>query len=96
MKNVYYIIDSTIFNNDEEMVKALFHGATIINDKADLEFSVKNTKLHIEHRFSGEEAINIKPTTWDTTHIVELMDDVVDKVANRQKWESIVDAVYRK
>lgn len=96
MKYVYYIVDSTIFNNDEELFKALIKGATIVNDKADLEFSIKNTRLHIEHRFSGEEPINIKPTLWKAEHIVAQMDDVVEKVANRNKGESLVDAVYGK
>ena len=96
MKNVYYIVDSTVFNNDEEMFKALIKGATIVNDKADLEFSIsKACKLHIEHRFSGEEPIDIKPTLWKAEYVVAQMDDVVDKVANRHKWESIADAVYR-
>lgn len=96
MKYVYYIVDSTIFNNDEELFKALIKGATIVNDKADLEFSIdKSTRLHIEHRFSGEEAINIKPTVWKAEHIVAQMDDVVEKVSNRKKGESLVDAVYK-
>lgn len=95
MKYVYYIVDSTIFNNDEDMFKALTKGATIVNDKADLEFSIKNCKLHIEHRFSGEDAIDIKPTLWKAENIIAQMDDVVAKVANRHKWESLTDAVYR-
>lgn len=96
MKYVYYIVDSTIFNNDEELFKALTKGTTIVNDKADLEFSIgKNCKLHIEHRFSGEEAINIKPTLWKAENIIAQMDDVVAKVANRHKWESLTEAVYR-
>ena len=39
MKHVYYVVDSTIFTNDEEMFKALAKGATIVNDDADLEFT---------------------------------------------------------
>lgn len=95
MKYIYYIVDSTVFNNDEELFKALIKGATIVNDKADLEFSIsKACKLHIEHRFNREEAIDIKPTLWKAEYIVAQMDDVVEKVSNR-KNESLVDAVYR-
>ena len=39
MKHVYYVVDSTIFNNDEDMFKALAKGAKIVNDDADLEFT---------------------------------------------------------
>lgn len=47
------------------------------------------------HRLKGEAPIDIKPTLWKAEYVVAQMDDVVDKVANRHKWESIADAVYK-
>ena len=57
MKYVYYIVDSTIFANDEDMFKALVKGATIVNDDADLEFTTtardNRAYLVATDKFSG-------------------------------------------
>ena len=74
----YYIMDSTIFSKAENMVKALFKGETILNDDANLAFSIKNGKIMIEHRLSGQKAF-MRPKTYNINHIAELMDTVVDK-----------------
>lgn len=74
----YYIMDSTIFSKAEDMVKALFKGETILNDDANLAFSVKGSKIMIEHTLSGQSAF-MRPKTYNINHIAELMDTVVDK-----------------
>lgn len=74
----YYILDSTIFNKAEDMVKALFKGETILNDDANLAFSIKGSKIMIEHRLSGQSAF-MRPKSYNANHIAELMDTVVEK-----------------
>lgn len=58
MKYVYYIVDSAIFNNDEDMFKALVKGATIVNDDADLKFTITRindeTWLVATDKFTGK------------------------------------------
>lgn len=57
MKYVYYMTDSTIFNNNEELFKALVKGATIVNDDANLKFTTtardNRAYLVAADKFSG-------------------------------------------
>ena len=57
MKYVYYVVDSTIFANDEDMFKALVKGATIVNDDANLKFTTtaRDCRVYIvaTDKFSG-------------------------------------------
>lgn len=88
MKQVYYITDSTIFNKDEEMVKALLKGETIVNDDADIKFHInKRNQIEIESFWTGEKAV-IKPTNWGVEYVVRIMDDVVGRLRNSKKWTS--------
>lgn len=87
-------MNSTIFNKDEELFKALTHGEVIVNDDADLMFSIKNNKLHIEHKFKDWNH-DIKPSTWSTPHIISIMDDIVEKIKGKKPGEDFSDAIYR-
>lgn len=87
-------MDSTIFNKDEDLMKALTHGELIVNDDADLMFSIKNNKFHIEHKFKDWNH-DIKPSAWSTPHIISLMDDIVEKIKGKKPGEDFSDTIYR-
>ena len=85
----YYISNSTIFSKEEDVVKALVSGETIINDDADLEFSIekryRKDRLFIRDKFIGDYCA---PDNWyyldidlnNPKKIVDAMDDAVAKI----------------
>ena len=90
----YYIIDSTIFSKAEEIVKALFKGETIINDDANLEFSIRNGKIMITSSLYGQSAF-IRPSSFNANHIVEVMDNIVDKFSKVRSFDNMEIVLYR-
>lgn len=85
----YYITDSTIFSKEEDVVKALMSGKTIVNDDADIEFSIKKRygkdRLFIRDKFISDYCA---PNNWyyldidynNPKKIVDAMDDAVAKI----------------
>ena len=85
----YYITNSTIFSKEEDVVKALKSGETIINDDADLRFSIEKRygkdRLLIRDKFVGYCCV---PNNWyyldidlnNPKEIVDAMDKAVAKI----------------
>ena len=85
----YYITNSTIFSKEEDVVKALMSGETIVNDDADLRFSIEKgygkDRLFIRDKFIGDYR---SPDNWyyldidlnNPKKIVDAMDDAVAKI----------------
>lgn len=79
----YYIMDSTIFNKAEDVVKALMSGETIFNDDAKLRFIIKTRYkkpvLMVQGFFAPDkEWDTITPRNWTDAGIIEAMDAVVE------------------
>ena len=58
----YYIMDSTIFNKAEDVVKALMSGETVLNDDANLRFKVQKyynkERLFVRDSFDSDDPKN--------------------------------------
>lgn len=81
MKHVYYIVDSTVFNNDEEMFKAFSKGAKIVNDDADLEFTAaaRDCEVYIvaTDKFSGR-SVQSRLVLVRADIVADMMDRLVE------------------
>ena len=78
----YYIMDSTIFNKAEDVVKALMSGETVLNDDARLRFIIKTRYKKPVLMFQGfydfkDEWNTITPRVWSDAGIIEAMDAMV-------------------
>ena len=78
MKNVYYITNSTIFNKEEEIVKALNNGEVIRTDDANLTFTKKFNKLVVKklYTLNNNEGWSINIFNWnDTKEVISVIED---------------------
>ena len=83
----YYITNSTIFSKEEDVVKALMSGETIVNDDADLRFSIEK-RYGKDRLFIRDKFIYCAPDNWyyldidlnNPKKIVDAMDNAVAKI----------------
>ena len=89
MKYVYYVVDSTIFNNDEDMFKALAKGATIVNDDADLKFTTttRDNRVYLvaADKFSGR-SVQSSIGLVRADIVAGMMDRLVEARLNNQDF----------
>ena len=78
----YYLMDSTIFNKAEDVVKALKSGETVLNDDARLRFIIKTryrkpVLMFQEFYEGGKDWTTVTPRVWSDAGIIEAMDAMV-------------------
>ena len=83
MRYTYYLQDSTIFANAEDMLKALYAGATIINDDADVKFAFDRPNgevwLVATDKFTGK-SFQSGVHLYRADVVADMMDRAVDTI----------------